>query len=195
MKRTAILPAGLLLGSSLLATSFLAPIGPAAAQPAPGQTSPAASPATAPLAAPNPNHIMGADLRGLAVYGPANERIGDVTDFLIEADGRVAAFIVGVGGFLGIGQKDVAVPFAAIEIVGNHRSAGLGRNTQVEADRMGTGTIGAGSNLATGAPVPPPSPGASARQPNQGTVEPDRLVLLGMTRADLEAAPAFRRAR
>lgn len=194
MKRTASLPAGLLVGSLILASSFPAPIGPAAAQPAPAQTLPAA-PAPAPMAAPNPNHIMGADLRGLAVHGPANERIGEITDLLIEPDGRVAAFIVGVGGFLGIGQKDVAVPFAAIEIVGNHRSAGLGRNTQVEADRMGTGTIGAGSNLATGAPVPPPSPGASAQQPNQGTVEPDRVVLRGMTRADLEAAPAFRSSR
>lgn len=187
MKRILPLPAGLLLAGSLAASP--AQVGPASAQTSPPQPAPAASP----LIAPDPNHIMGADLRGLAVHGPANERIGDVADLLIEADGRIAALIVGVGGFLGVGQKDVAVPFAAVEIVGNHRSAGLGRNTQVEADRMGVGTVGAGSNAATGMPVPPPSPGASARQPDQGTVEPDRVVLRGMTRADLEAAPAFRR--
>jgi hypothetical protein len=36
-------------------------------------------------------------------------------DVLLSSDGKVNALIVGVGGFLGMGEKDVAVPFSAIK--------------------------------------------------------------------------------
>ena len=49
------------------------------------------------------------------VYDPSNSKIGDVKDVLLASDGKVSALIVGVGGFLGIGEKDVAVPFDAIK--------------------------------------------------------------------------------
>ena len=49
------------------------------------------------------------------VYDPSNSKIGDVKDVLLSADGKVTALIVGVGGFLGMGEKDVAVPFDAIK--------------------------------------------------------------------------------
>lgn len=48
------------------------------------------------------------------VYDPSNTKIGEIADVLIGKDGRVTAFIVSVGGFLGIGEKDVAVPFQSI---------------------------------------------------------------------------------
>jgi sporulation protein YlmC with PRC-barrel domain len=50
------------------------------------------------------------------VYDAQNNKIGDVNDILLEKDGRVSAVIVGVGGFLGVGEKDVAVPFNALEV-------------------------------------------------------------------------------
>ena len=50
------------------------------------------------------------------VYDPQNNKIGDVNDILFEKDGRVSAVIVGVGGFLGVGEKDVAVPFNALKV-------------------------------------------------------------------------------
>ncbi len=46
-----------------------------------------------------------------SVRNAANEAIGDVNDVLIGTDGKVSAVIVGVGGFLGLGEKDVALPF------------------------------------------------------------------------------------
>src|SRR5436305_110871 len=49
------------------------------------------------------------------VYDPSNSKIGDVKDVLLASDGKVSALIVGVGGFLGMGEKDVAVPFDAIK--------------------------------------------------------------------------------
>jgi sporulation protein YlmC with PRC-barrel domain len=49
-----------------------------------------------------------------SVYDPSNNKIGEVMDVLLVPDGRVSALIVGVGGFLGMGEKDVAVPFSAV---------------------------------------------------------------------------------
>ena len=49
-----------------------------------------------------------------AVYDPSDNKIGDVDDLLVSKDGKINAAIVGVGGFLGIGEKDVAVPFEAL---------------------------------------------------------------------------------
>jgi sporulation protein YlmC with PRC-barrel domain len=48
------------------------------------------------------------------VYDLSNNTIGTIDDVLINTDGRVSALIVGVGGFLGVGEKDVAIPFRAI---------------------------------------------------------------------------------
>jgi sporulation protein YlmC with PRC-barrel domain len=48
------------------------------------------------------------------VYDPSDAKIGEISDVLVGKDGKVEAFIVSVGGFLGIGQKDVAVPFSAV---------------------------------------------------------------------------------
>ena len=49
------------------------------------------------------------------VYDRSNSKIGEIVDVLLTPDGKVSAFIVGVGGFLGMGEKDVAVPFDAIK--------------------------------------------------------------------------------
>jgi hypothetical protein len=55
-------------------------------------------------------------LVGTAVYGPSDERIGDVNEVLIDKSGSVHAVVIGVGGFLGVGEKDVAVPFKSLNI-------------------------------------------------------------------------------
>jgi len=46
------------------------------------------------------------------VYDPSDNKIGGVDDTLIDKEGRVTAVIIGVGRFLGMGEKDVAVPFS-----------------------------------------------------------------------------------
>ena len=43
-----------------------------------------------------------------------DNKVGEITDVLLDKDGKVGAFIVWIGGFLGIGEKDVAVPFEAV---------------------------------------------------------------------------------
>lgn len=63
---------------------------------------------------------LASDLIGSAVYGSSDENadmIGDINDLVITPEGKVASVIVGVGGFLGIGEKDVAVEYDTIEWV------------------------------------------------------------------------------
>jgi sporulation protein YlmC with PRC-barrel domain len=48
------------------------------------------------------------------VYDQSDAKIGTVDDLLIDQQGRITAVLVGVGGFLGIGEKDVAIPFSAL---------------------------------------------------------------------------------
>ena len=49
-----------------------------------------------------------------SVYDPADNKIGEIMDVLVDRDGKVTVLIVGVGGFLGLGEKDVAVPFNSV---------------------------------------------------------------------------------
>ena len=48
------------------------------------------------------------------VYDPNDNKIGEIMDVLVDKSGNATALIVGVGGFLGAGEKDVAVPFDAV---------------------------------------------------------------------------------
>ncbi len=48
------------------------------------------------------------------VYDTSDTKIGEISDVLVGKDGKIQAFVVSVGGFLGMGEKDVAVPFNAI---------------------------------------------------------------------------------
>jgi hypothetical protein len=42
------------------------------------------------------------------VYDPSDNKIGEIADVLIDKDGKIEVFMVSVGGFLGVGEKDVA---------------------------------------------------------------------------------------
>ena len=56
------------------------------------------------------------DLLGHNVVNANNESVGDVNDLIVGPDGTVEALIVGVGGFLGIGEKNVGVKFDAFDV-------------------------------------------------------------------------------
>ena len=49
------------------------------------------------------------------VYDPKDQKVGEIMDLLVNQGGQIQAAIVGVGGFLGAGEKDVAVSFNAIK--------------------------------------------------------------------------------
>lgn len=60
------------------------------------------------------NQISANDYIGSTVYNAKNESIGDINDLIINKNGGIAAAVVGVGGFLGMGEKNVAVPMTNI---------------------------------------------------------------------------------
>jgi len=54
---------------------------------------------------------------GLNVYNNDNEKIGDIAELIIDRSGKLEAVVIGAGGFLGIGERDVAVPYSQINWV------------------------------------------------------------------------------
>ncbi|ABS67271.1 PRC-barrel domain-containing protein [Xanthobacter versatilis] len=59
---------------------------------------------------------LASNLIGMKVHGAADENLGEINDLVIDRTGNVLAAVIGVGGFLGVGEKDVAVPFEAVEM-------------------------------------------------------------------------------
>ena len=56
-------------------------------------------------------------LMGLDVYNEANEKLGDVNELILDKDGKVSAVVIGVGGFLGMGEHDIAVTMDKLKFV------------------------------------------------------------------------------
>ena len=105
-----------------------APAAPEAAQPAPSEgtqpapSAPEAAQPSAPKGAETMAEVPGeavsiADYYKQNVYDTSDNTIGDVSDVLLDKDGRVTAVILSVGGFLGLGAKYVSVPFNALRMI------------------------------------------------------------------------------
>lgn len=60
--------------------------------------------------------MRAANLIGVGVTNKAGESVGDIVDVVLKPDGKAAALILGVGGMLGLGEKNVAVPYDAVAI-------------------------------------------------------------------------------
>ncbi len=56
------------------------------------------------------------------VYDAKDNKIGEIMDVLVDKSGKVTSVIVGVGGFLGVDEKDVAVPFDAIQVTNKNNN-------------------------------------------------------------------------
>jgi len=137
----------------------------------------------------SPGQWRASKLVGVDVFGTDNARIGDVREVLVNRNGAAEAVVIGVGGFLGIGEKDVAVPFQTVEWV-----------TEPTITGTSTAAPGAAPQAAPETLAPPPvalekTPGSSAQTGSAVIAArrgyPDRAVLR-MTKADLQNAPTFR---
>jgi sporulation protein YlmC with PRC-barrel domain len=73
------------------------------------------------------------------VYDQTNTKIGQVMDVLVGQDGQVNALIVGVGGFLGAGEKDVAVSFNTVKATMKDNKIYLTMNTTKDALKSAPG--------------------------------------------------------
>lgn len=63
------------------------------------------------------NQWLSTQLVGLAVYDSANEKIGAISNLVVDQSGTIQAVVVGVGGFLGVGTKDIAVSLNKMTII------------------------------------------------------------------------------
>ena len=73
------------------------------------------------------------------VYDPSDTKIGEIMDVLMSPDGKATTLIVGVGGFLGAGEKDVAVPFTAVKHTMKNQKVYLTMDTTKDALKAAPG--------------------------------------------------------
>jgi len=104
--------------SSLVMSGALAQGTPGPAGDAPKADAPKAS-ADAPKFVPSQgtDQWVFSKFKGTDVVGPSDEAIGSINDIMFDKSGKIMAMIVGVGGFLGIGQKNVAMDMSAFQVV------------------------------------------------------------------------------
>jgi hypothetical protein len=69
------------------------------------------------VASQSADQLVFSKFKGTDVVGPNDESIGGVSDLLFDKSGKILGVVVGVGGFLGIGQKNVAMDMGAFQIV------------------------------------------------------------------------------
>lgn len=81
-------------------------------------------------------------MSGLKVYNDANENIGSISELLMDKNGDIKIAVIGVGGFLGMGEHLVAVPFEKLKFV-NEAVAYTGAGTNPGAKPPASTTTGA----------------------------------------------------
>ena len=97
---------------ALAVALFVAAIAP----PAAAQTAATGNSGTDPFVSKAmPGDWSTSKLVGVSIYGPNNESIGKVNDVVIDGSGAIKAVVVGVGGFLGMGRKNVGLAFSEIK--------------------------------------------------------------------------------
>ena len=122
---------------------------------------------------------------GLSVYNEKNESLGSINDFLTDKAGNIKAVVIGVGGFLGVGEHLVAVPFDKIKFV---TEPIVYTGVAGAPNATGTGTRPA-SSTTTGAATTREQPAAIAVKPNPWY--PDH-ALYNATKDELKALPEFK---
>ena len=164
-----------LMGTALLATAAFAQT--------PTATTDRAN--MAPAATSNSSSFQGtwraSKLVGLSVYNDKNESLGSINDLLTDKSGNIKAVVIGVGGFLGVGEHLVAIPLDKIKFVNEPVVyAGAG------APASGAGTRPATNSTTTGAATTAP---VAASKPNPWY--PDHAVF-SATKDELKAMPEFK---
>ena len=182
----------LLLGG-LLASVMIVPV-LAQQAPAPAPTTPPAAtqPATAPMA--TTGQWRASKLIGLNVYNDQNERLGDINEILldqtIDQTGKVNGVVIGVGGFLGMGQREILVTMDKLKFV----------NEPVRTAATQPATTTTTTTTTPPATTPPATTAAGDRattttRPARATNEkwyPDHAIMSGATKDSLKSMAEFK---
>ena len=84
---------------------------------------------------------------GLNVYNDKDESLGDNNDLIVDNQGKIVAAVIGVGGFLGVGERYAAIPFEKLKFVEEPRRTAAASNTG--AGNRPAGTTGAAGTAGT----------------------------------------------
>jgi hypothetical protein len=142
---------------------------------------------------------------GVAGDNNKNERNGDVNELIVSRDGKIEAVVIGVGGFLGMGEHLAAVPFAQVKWMDQPRP------TATSSTTTGSGTTGSGTSTATSES---PAAGGTTERTTTTTTTTDRAAgttttggtrdayrgypdhaVVDMTKEQLKALPVVQYAR
>lgn len=174
---------GVMLAAAAVAQTTSPSNQPPSPQPTSPSTSAPAAPAPKAETAKAPeNNLAGqgkwraSKLMGVDIYGPDNKKVGDVTEVVFDKTGKIELVTVGVGGFLGIGSKDVAIPFDQVQWSETPMAA------PAPAPSGGTGTGGSSAGGGSAMTSPPATARGPEMYPDHGKIS--------MTREQLTAAPA-----
>ena len=113
-------------------------------------------------------------LIGLNVYNDQNEKLGDISEILLDKSGKVDGVVIGVGGFLGMGKHDIKIDMDKLKFVDEpvRTASTTGSSTSPSStNRPATGT-------------------ATATTTNKWY--PDHAVLSGATKDSLKNTPEFK---
>ncbi|EAQ35053.1 hypothetical protein NB311A_14195 [Nitrobacter sp. Nb-311A] len=113
---------------------------------------------------------------GLNVYNDTNEKLGSISDLLLNKDGTIKAAVIGVGGFLGVGERLVAVSFDKLKFV----------DTPVQSASGSSTTTGTTTGSSTSAPAT-----TNTTNTNTNSWYPDHAVF-SATKQQLESMPEFK---
>lgn len=144
------------------------------------------------------DQIRASDIIGEELYGAENESIGEVSDLVLQPDGKTRVAVIDVGGFLGIGEKRVAIPFDQIEFMQDADAVKTDMTAQDPAAQTDPNAADpnapAGTDTAM-APADPNAPAstapANANAAAAPAVEPQPRLVVAMTRQQLEQLPEW----
>ena len=116
----------------------------------------------------------------LNVYNNNNEKIGDINELITDSSGKIDVVVIGVGGFLGMGERNVGLPWSQLKFVMEPRPANAASSSTTQ-----TTTVGEGAGTPAATTTTTTTTVASNRD------YPDHVVI-NMTKEQLVALPAFK---
>jgi sporulation protein YlmC with PRC-barrel domain len=166
----------LLAAALLSAAVFTAPAYAQSPQPA-DRAAPAATTTSSQEKLALKGNWRASKLMGLNVYNDANEKLGDINELILDKNGKVAAVVIGVGGFLGMGEHDIAVSMDKLKFV--EEPVRTSATTTKETTTKET-TTGAATSTTT-----------TTRAGNANDWTPDH-AMMSATKDQLKAMPQFK---
>jgi hypothetical protein len=166
-----------LIGSALLATAAVAQT------PSNNTTNTMSAPAATSSETGYHGDWRSSKMIGLNVYNDSNEKLGSISDMLLDKSGKINAAVIGVGGFLGVGERLVAVSFDKLKFVDTPVPSSSASSTTT-APSGGTTT-----GSATGSTTTAPATTTTSSKTNPWY--PDHAVF-SATKDQLKSMPEFK---